>query len=705
MSDVILEVGTEEIPAIYIENALRDLRQLAQNDLEEARIKYKEIKVYGTPRRLVLFISCISEKQEDIFQKIKGPAYSIAYDNDLKPNKPAVKFAQGQGISVKDLIVEETEKGKYVFAIKSEKGKSSIELLVKIFPRIINNLNFPKSMRWEDKKLRFIRPIRWILALYDKKVIKFNLDGLYSGNETYGHRLLAPKKIKISSPNEYFTEIEKNYVIIDPKIREKIIRTQIKQIISEVNGLELINEKQLKEIIYLVEYPFAVLGKFDKKYLKLPTEVLTTVMEKHQKYFPVYKNKDKLLPLFIVIINGAKEYANTIIKGNENVLKARLEDAKFFYQEDQNIPLEKRVDKLKNIIFRENLGNLFDKTKRLELLCDYIADSLQVEQKVKEDLLRSAHLCKADLVTEMVKEFPELQGIMGREYAVLSNERKEVAEAIFEHYLPRFSGDILSKTKSGMILGIADKVDSIIGCFVIGLTPTGSQDPYGLRRQSRGKIAIILKNNLKISLKDIIQKSLSLYKENISLEFKIGENEIVSQILSFLKQRVRNLFLEDGIRYDVIDAVLAVDSNGNLVDIKYRIKVIEELYNQPIFRNILNSSNRVLNLSKNSKEIDIKESLLKENAELNLYYNYKNIYPQVKEYISNKKYKKAFKLLEGLCEPVDEFFDQVLVMDKTVEIRKNRIALIKKVNILFNQIADLSKINLAKEGGNSYGKC
>lgn len=705
MSDVILEVGTEEIPAIYIENALRDLRQLAQNNLEEARIKYKKNKIYGTPRRLVLFISCISEKQEGIFQKIKGPAYSIAYDNDLKPNKPAVKFAQGQGISVKDLIVEETEKGKYVFAIKSEKGKSSIELLVKIFPRIINNLNFPKSMRWEDKKLRFIRPIRWILALYDKKVIKFNLDGLYSGNETYGHRLLAPKKIKISSPNEYFTEIEKKYVIIDPKIREKIIRTQIKQIISEVNGLELINEKQLKEIIYLVEYPFAVLGKFDKKYLKLPTEVLTTVMEKHQKYFPVYKNKDKLLPLFIVIINGAKEYANTIIKGNENVLKARLEDAKFFYQEDQNIPLEKRVDKLKNIIFRENLGNLFDKTKRLELLCNYIADSLQVEQKVKEDLLRSAHLCKADLVTEMVKEFPELQGIMGREYAVLSNERKEVAEAIFEHYLPRFSGDILSKTKSGMILGIADKVDSIIGCFVIGLTPTGSQDPYGLRRQSRGKIAIILKNNLKISLKDIIQKSLSLYKENISLEFKIGENEIVSQILSFLKQRVRNLFLEDGIRYDVIDAVLAVDSNGNLVDIKYRIKVIEELYNQPIFRNILNSSNRVLNLSKNSKEIDIKESLLKENAELNLYYNYKNIYPQVKEYISNKKYKKAFKLLEGLCEPVDEFFDQVLVMDKTVEIRKNRIALIKKVNILFNQIADLSKINLAKEGGNSYGKC
>ncbi len=696
MSDVILEIGTEEIPALYIENALIDLRKLAQNDLEEARINYKEIKTYGTPRRLVLFISCISEKQEEIIHKIKGPAHSIAYDDDLKPQKPAIKFAQGQGISVEDLIVEDTEKGKYVFAVKSEKGKSSIELLVKLFPKIINNLNFPKSMRWEDKKLRFIRPIRWLLALYDKKIIKFNFNGLCSGDETYGHRLLAPQKIKISSPKEYFTKIEKNYVIIDPKTREKIIRTQIKQLVSEVSGQQLIDEKQLKEIIYLVEYPNAILGKYDKKYLELPKDVLIVVMEKHQKYFPVFKNKDELLPLFIVIINNSKEYASKIKKGNENVLKARLEDAKFFYQEDQKIPLEKKVDKLKNIVFRENLGNLFDKTKRLELLCDYIADCLQVEQKVKKDLLRSAHLCKADLITEMVKEFPELQGVMGREYAVLSNERKEVAEAIFEHYLPRFSGDILPRTKSGMILGIADKVDSIIGCFVIGLTPTGSQDPYGLRRQSRGKIAIILKNNLNISLRDIIHKSLSLYKESVSLEFKIDEKEIVSQILSFFKQRVKNIFLEDGIRYDVIDAVLAVDSSGNLVDIKYRIKAIEKFYNQTIFRKILNSSNRVLNLSKNSKEIDIKESLLKENAEFNLYFNYINICPRVREYISNREYKKVFKLLEGLCEPVDEFFDQVLVMDKNIEIRKNRIALIKKVNILFNQIADLSKIALTK---------
>jgi len=698
MNNVVLEIGTEEIPAQYMENALKDLNRLAKKYLEESSINYKEIKVYGTPRRLILFIFHIKDKQEDIFQKIKGPAYSIAYNKDSQPQKPALKFAQSQGVNVGDLIVEDTKKGKYIFASKSIIGQPTIDLLSQIFPKIIKGMQFPKSMSWGEKSLRFIRPIRWILALYGNKIIKFNLNGLDSENITYGHRLLAPQKIKISSTQEYFKKLEKSYVIIDPQIRENIVKTDLKQIIKEINGKKIINEKQLKEIVYLVEYPNAILGRYDKKYLELPKDVLTVVMEKHQKYFPVFKNKDELLPLFIVIINNSKKYASKIREGNENVLRARLEDAKFFYHEDQKIPLEKRVDKLKNIIFQENLGSLFDKTKRLELLCDYISDSLQVEQKVKKDLLRSAHLCKADLVTEMVKEFPELQGIMGKEYAILSGERKEVAEAIFEHYLPRFSGGRLPLTKSGMILGIADKVDSIIGCFVMGLTPTGSQDPYGLRRQSRGKIAIILKNNLQISLKDIICKSLSLYKENASLELKIDENEIVSQILYFLKQRVKNIFLEDGIRYDVIDAVLAVDSDGDVVDIKHRIKAIEELYNQPIFGKILNSSSRVLNLSKNSEETEIDRSLLKEKAELCLYHNYENNYPRIKEFISNKEYKKVFNLLGDLCEPVGEFFDQVLVMDKDEEIRKNRISLIKKIGILFNQVADLSKIVSVKEG-------
>ena len=698
MNSVILEIGTEEIPAQYMENTLKDLNRLVQKHLEDARINYKEIKVYGTPRRLILFIFHINEKQEDIFQKIKGPAHSIAYNKDSLPQKPALMFAQSQEVNVEDLIVEDTEKGQYVFALKSKIGQPTVDILSQIFPKIIKSMQFPKSMRWEEKSLRFIRPIRWILALYGKEIIRFNLDGLNSENITYGHRLLAPKKIKISSTQEYFKKIEKNYVIIDPQIRENIIRTDIKRIIKEIHGEEIINEKLLKELVYLVEYPNAILGEYDKKYLKLPKDVLTVVMEKHQKYFPVFKNKDELLPLFIVIINNSKEYASKIKEGNENVLRARLEDAKFFYQEDQKTPLEKKVDKLKNVIFQENLGSLFDKTKRLELLCGYIADVLQIEQKEKKDLLRSANLCKADLVTEMVKEFPELQGIMGKEYAVLSNERKEVAEAIFGHYLPRFSEDILPRTKNGMTLAISDKVDNIVGCFLSGLTPTGSQDPYGLRRQTRGKIAIILKHNLKISLKDIIQKSLSLYTVSVSSELKIDKNEIVSQILNFIKQRVKNIFLEDGISYDVIDAVLAADNNGDIVDIKHRIEAIEEFYNQPIFGKIITSSSRVSNLSKNSEKAEINKLLLREKAELNLYHNYEKIYPRIKKFICNKEYKKALKLLGDLCEPVDEFFDQVLVMDKDKDIRKNRVALIKKIGILFNQVADLSKIVSVKEG-------
>jgi len=698
MKNVILEIGTEEIPAQYMENALKDLEQLAKKYLEEARINYKKIKVYGTPRRLILFIFHIKEKQEDVFQKIKGPAYSIAYNKDSQPQKPALKFAQSQGVNVEDLIVEDTEKGKYIFASKSMIGQPTVDILSRIFPKVIKSMQFPKSMRWRERSLRFIRPIRWIFSLYGNEIIKFNLNGLDSGNITYGHRLLASQKIKISSTQEYFKKLEKNYVVVDPQIRENIVKTDIKQIIKEVNGKKIINEKQLKEIIYLVEYPNAILGKYNEKYLELPKDVLTVVMEKHQKYFPVFKNKDELLPLFIVIINNTKKHASKIKEGNENVLRARLEDAKFFYQEDQKIPLDKRVDKLKNVIFQENLGSLFDKTERLKLLCDYIADVLQVERKGKEDLLRAAHLCKADLVTETVKEFPELQGIMGKEYAVLSGERREVAEAIFEHYLPRFSGDRLPQTKSGMILGIADKIDTIIGCFVMGLTPTGSQDPYGLRRQSRGKIAIILKNNLEISLKDIIQKSLSLYKESVSVELKYDENEIIFQILNFLKQRLKNIFLEEGIRYDVIDAVLAVDSDGDLVDVKHRIKAIEELYNKPIFRKILNSSSRVLNLSKSNEEIEINRSLLKEKAELNLFHKYESIYPRTREFISNKEYRKVFELLGDLCEPVDKFFDRVLVMDKDKDIRKNRVALIKKIGISFNQVADLSKIVTIKEG-------
>ncbi|MEA2021952.1 MAG: glycine--tRNA ligase subunit beta [Candidatus Caldatribacteriota bacterium] len=697
MVDVILEIGTEEIPANCIENTLKDLKHLTAKNLKELKINYENINVFGTPRRLILFISQLNKKQEDVSLKVKGPAVAIAFDKEMNPQKPALKFAQSQGVKVEELISEGTNKGKYIFAIKSIKGKSSIKLLEQYFPKIIKSLNFPKSMRWGTGELKFIRPIRWILAMYGEETICFDLDGLSSDNVTFGHKLLAPDKISISSSKEYFTEMKRNYVIIDQLERKERIKEEILQIIKENNGQEIVNEKQLNEINYLVEYPHAILGHFDRKYLELPMHVLVTVMEVHQKYFPIYKNVDELINAFIVVINNSNHNDNDIIKGNENVLTARLEDAKFFYREDQEIPLEKRVDELKKVVFRENMGNLLDKTKRIIALSEYIAGCLLVDEDSKKIISRSAYLCKADLVTEMVKEFPKLQGIMGKEYALFFDEKKEVAKTIFEHYLPRFSDDILPKTKSGMVLGIADKVDNIVGCFTIGLTPSGSQDPYGLRRQAMGIIRIILENNLEISLKEIIKKSLSYYKENISVEIKKEDEKIVSQILFFLQQRLKNLLLEKGMYYDVINAVLAAEINGDFNDIQLRIQVIQELYNTVIFKKIIKSSSRVMNLSKGSEETEIDELLLKKKEEISLWEHYKKYKVEIKKCIENKEYNKVFKLLEKLCIFIDEFFEQVLVMDNDKDIRKNRVGLIKKLSILFNHTAILSKISLIKE--------
>ena len=420
-------------------------------------------------------------------------------------------------------------------------------------------------------------------------------------------------------------------------------------------------------------------------------------MEVHQKYFPIYKRFDELINNFIVVINNSNHNDNDIIKGNENVLIARLEDAKFFYREDQKIPLEKRVDELKNVVFRESMGNLLDKTKRITALSDYISECLFIDEDSKKIISRSAYLCKADLVTEMVKEFPKLQGIMGKEYALFSDEKKEVANTIFEHYLPRFSDDILPKTKSGMVLGIADKLDNIVGCFAIGLTPSGSQDPYGLRRQAMGIIRMILENNLEISLKEIINKSFSYYKDNISVEIKKEDEEIVSQVLFFLQQRLKNILLEKGNYYDVINAVLAAEKNDDFNDIQLRIQVIQKLYNTDMFKKIINSSSRVMNLSKGSEETEIDELLLKKKEEISLWEHYKKYKVEIKQCIEIKEYNKVFKLLEKLCIFVDEFFEQVLVMDKNEEIRRNRVGLIKKLSNLFNQTAVLSKISLKKE--------
>src|SRR6056297_446700 len=472
MNKVILEIGTEEIPSIYIDKALVDLRNIAINELKKLYIEYSHIKTYGTPRRFIVYIEDINSQQKDIFKKVKGPSKKISFDKDGNPQKPAIKFAQANKIEVEELIIEKTDKGEYLFAKKIVKGKKTETLLPEICLKLIFSLNFPKSMRWGNASFRFIRPIRWLLALYNEKIIPFNLETLNSDCNTYGHRLLSPKSEKVNSVDEYFDIMNNCFVMIDPGERKEIISNQITEMTKIISAREYIDKTLLDEVKNLVEYPRVLLGQFDKSYLELPSEVLKSVMIKHQKYFPAYSKKGYILPSFFVVINGNEDkYKDIIIRGNEKVLKARLEDAWFFYQEDQKVtdkntkPLDNNLEKLKNVIYQEKLGSMFNKVERLIALVEAIGVKIQLSDHQLEVIKRSAQLCKSDLVTEMVKEFPELQGIMGKEYAILQGEDRQVAEGIFEHYLPRFSDDDLPETMGGKILSIADKIDNITACF------------------------------------------------------------------------------------------------------------------------------------------------------------------------------------------------------------------------------------------------
>ncbi|MDX9799189.1 MAG: glycine--tRNA ligase subunit beta, partial [Bacteroidales bacterium] len=456
MNKFVLEIGTEEIPSIYIDSILKYLKNSASKYLEQSNIDYDSIDTWGTPRRLILYVEGIASQQKDIFQKIKGPSVAIAFNSKGNPENSTIKFAQANRVKLKDLIIEKTNKGEYVFAAKLIKGKKLELVLPEICSNLLNNINLPKSMKWGDTSIRFIRPIRWLLALYNNKVIPLKLNGLTSNRITFGHRLLTTGPIRIDSVDHYFDVLKKNYVTIDPIERKKIIESQILQIIKDNDGWDYIDKMLLEDVKNLVEYPKVLRGRFDKEYLDLPVEVLTAVMIKHQKYFPVFGDKDILLPFFLVVTNGNEDrYSESIVTGNERVLRARLEDAKFFYQEDQKTeepalkPLDNNRNKLKNVVFLENIGTIYDKVERLASLSESIAQEIQLSPDSMQILKRSVQLSKSDLVTEMVKEFPELQGIMGREYALLQGENSQVATTIYEHYLPRYSGDTFPTTITG----------------------------------------------------------------------------------------------------------------------------------------------------------------------------------------------------------------------------------------------------------------
>ncbi len=563
-------------------------------------------------------------------------------------------------------------------------------------------------MKWGTSAIRFIRPIRWILALYNDKIVPLNLETLVSGRITYGHRLLTPGPIKVNNVDEYFKILKDRFVIIDPVIRKNSIQSQIIKIIKDKNGREYIDQLLLDEVTNLVEFPKVLLGEFDRKYLELPTDVLTAVMIKHQKYFPIYITDDTLLPFFLVVINGNEEkYSKSILKGNERVLKARLEDAKFFFQEDQKTvkpgikPLDSKLDNLKNVVFQDNLGNIFDKVERLVFLSKRIAEDLQLDNTSIKILERSAYLCKSDLVTEMVKEFPDLQGIMGKHYALLQGEEVEVANTIYEHYLPRYSGDIFPASVTGSILSIADKLDNIVSCFLNNLVPDGSQDPYALRRQSLGIINISIINKMYFSINKMIDLNIDIIIKNNNLMKESCINNTISakNVKDFIFQRLRYLLLEKDYRYDTIDAVF--EKNPDCInDALDRIKAINTIYDSESFTQSIAAATRTFNLSRNSEKIDIDPSLFQENEEYSLYEHYLIFKKNIKDILMTRDYSLFYKTLEYMNKPIDLFFDNILVMVDDTNVRNNRLALLKNIADLYFSIADLNKITLSKSSTN-----
>ncbi|MFQ5866861.1 MAG: glycine--tRNA ligase subunit beta [bacterium] len=697
--DLLLEIGTEELPATCIEPALEQMEALSKKLFSEERIPFKDIKTYGTPRRLILFMREVARKQDDLILEVLGPSKKAAFDSEGNPTKAAIGFAKSQGVEVGDLVARKVEKGEYVFALKRESGRAALKVLIKILKQIISGISFPKSMRWPQSNIRFARPIRWILALYGTKTVNFSLGKLKAGRLTRGHSLLSSKPIMVKNIAEYEELLKNNYVIIDQEKRKKTIEKAISNAIRKIKGRLLEDKELLDEVNYLLEYPTAVVGRFDEKYLKLPPEVLITCLRHHHKYFSLLDGEGRLLPYFVGLRDGISEYMENVREGYQRVLSARLKDAEFFFEQDTKKKLDENVEKLKGVVFQEELGTLYEKTQRIIKLSDIIAGLSNANCK-KSTLKRIALLCKADSVTEMVGEFPELQGIMGKEYATISGEEKIVADGIYEHHLPLSGGGELPHSIEGAIVSIADKVDTITGDFCVGFLPSGSQDPYGLRRQAQGVIRIILDKRLNLPLDILINEASGLLRKSAHFtRQRLGKiSEIKNQVLQFFRQRLESVLAEAGVKYDEIDATLAVGFS-NLVDAELRVLSIHKLRKSPDFEAIIIAFKRARNILKQAEDWKIKvlssqfnEKELKEAEEKRLFEGSNKIEKETEKFLKKREYQEAVEKLVSLRKPVDDFFDKVMVMVEDRQLRNNRLALLNKIVDLFCKVADFSKI-------------
>lgn len=682
---LLLEIGTEEVPAHVMPGILSQLKENAAKTFEELRIEYKNIKTLGTPRRSALLVEGLAEQQADLSKENRGPAVNIAFDADGNPTKAAQGFARGQGVKPEELVTKDG----YVYAMVHEKGGQTVDLLGETLKGLVDGLNFPNNMHWADLDYKFIRPLRWLVALYGQDVIDFEVANVKSGRTSRGHRFLSEGDFEIANAEDYVEACRKASIIVDQNERCEMIRQQIAEVAAANGGQAEVNEDLLEEVLYLVEYPTALCGKFDEKYLALPAEAVITPMRDHQRYFPVLKD-GQLLPLFITIRNGGKEHLETVQHGNERVLRARLEDAQFFFDEDRKKTLEQHGEKLKTVVFQDGLGTIYDKALRLEVLAGYIADAIGANEQDKKDAVRAAKLAKADLVTGMVTEFTELQGVMGREYALLDGETKAVAQAIDEHYMPRFAGDSQPASVAGRIVSLADKIDTIVGTFSRGLIPTGSQDPFALRRQALGIVNMLKEAQYHISLSQLVAKAMELLK----IADAGQQAKLQNDVADFMKLRLKNVLADAGIRYDVVDAVfVTVD---DIYGVFLRANAVNEAVKQDMEKTI-QAFVRTGNIARKAEDVQaaVEADLLAEQVEKDLCKAYEAAAAKVEKEIAAQDYAGAIATLSQLAAPIDAFFDGVMVMDKDEKIKNNRLGLLKLVDNLVCQVADFSKIVLA----------
>lgn len=679
---LLLEIGTEEIPARFLHDAIIKLKENAEKIFSEHRLLYKSIKTYATPRRLSI-IAEVNPVQEAAEREVWGPPVNAAFDRNGKPTKAAESFAKTHGLRVKDLTKKERGKGNYVVAVIKEAAQQTIDLLPEILSKLILSLNFPKSMRWGSGSLRFARPIHWIFAIYNNKKISFEIDGLKSSNMTRGHRFLSPAAFEIKDCKAYINLLRNNFVVLDPDERKKIIMDGAQKLASSVDASLIEDEDLLQHVTYLVEYPAPVLGTFPAEYLYLPKELLITVMKGHQKYFALQDVHGKLANHFVIVSNTKNDNAETIKKGAEKVIKARFEDARFYYEEDKKIPLKKRLEELKKVIYHEKLGNLFDKSQRIAAIADFIADKCCSEKK--EDIRTAALLSKTDLISGVVGEFPELQGIMGSYYAVNDGYNKDIAKALSEQYLPAHSGDRLPETSIGSILSLSDKLDNLASFFMLGLTPTGTEDPFALRRQALGIISILVKNRYNLNIYELMDKSLQA--------FELDNKEVLmNDLIKFFEQRIEPLFLSNGYPLDSISAVMNFVKDKPLYTVKERLDAIEMFKKDPAYESFLLVIKRVNNIAPKNEVPPVNTEMFVQEEESMLYKEVESIAPGINSLLEENKYYDAIKLLSSLRESINRFFDKVLVMDKNEEIKQNRLSLIKNIQKLALRIADFSKL-------------